>query len=180
MNPVRMEFVRAKILAGREDDEGWTFANRLDKRGDGGGGWLGGMDVLDVGCGGGLLSEVSSIEGNLIAIVVRILNCSSPQSLARVGGTTLGIDASPDNIAIATTHASQDPFLPFISPSPSSDTSLSYTKPGSLRYRHTSAEQLHAEGRKFDVVCSMEVLEHVDQPGEFLKVLGDMVKVSTM
>lgn len=33
-------------------------------------------------------------------------------------------------------------------------------------------------GRKFDLVCSMEVVEHVDEPGEFLKTLGEMVKVS--
>lgn len=105
------------------------------------------------------------------------------QSLARVGGNTLGIDASPSNITIASLHASRDPFLPF----KAEDTGLEAlsiqsgpsARPGSLRYRHTSAEQLHAEGRQFDLVCSMEVLEHVDQPGEFLKVLGDMVKVST-
>jgi hypothetical protein len=49
---------------------------------------------------------------------------------------------------------------------------------GSLEYRCTSAESLRDNGEKFDLVCSMEVLEHVDQPGEFLKCLGDMVKVS--
>jgi polyprenyldihydroxybenzoate methyltransferase/3-demethylubiquinol 3-O-methyltransferase len=48
---------------------------------------------------------------------------------------------------------------------------------GSLEYRHTSAESLRDAGEKFDVVCAMEVIEHVDEPGEFLKCLGDMVKV---
>jgi 2-polyprenyl-6-hydroxyphenyl methylase/3-demethylubiquinone-9 3-methyltransferase len=48
----------------------------------------------------------------------------------------------------------------------------------SLEYRHTSAELLRDAGEKFDVVCAMEVLEHVDEPGEFMKCLGEMVKVS--
>lgn len=58
MNPVRMEFVRNKIVSGREDDDGWSFASRKEARKDYGQTWLEGMDVLDVGCGGGLLSEV--------------------------------------------------------------------------------------------------------------------------
>lgn len=64
MNPVRMEFVRQKVLAARQDDDGWSFATRkqveakqVEEQDDQA--WLAGMDVLDVGCGGGLLSEVS-------------------------------------------------------------------------------------------------------------------------
>lgn len=97
------------------------------------------------------------------------------QTLARLGGDVVAIDASAHNIAIARTHASCDPLLPFVDEhgaGPSTPASI----PGRLEYRHTSAEALHAAGEKFDVVCSMEVLEHVDQPGEFLKCLGDMVK----
>jgi hypothetical protein len=58
MNPVRMEFVRGKVKSAREDDDGWSFASRHDVKRDHGQAWLQGMDVLDVGCGGGLLSEV--------------------------------------------------------------------------------------------------------------------------
>lgn len=65
--------------------------------------------------------------------------------------------------------------LPFTN-EPSSSTLP--TSESALRYRHTSAEALQAEGAMFDVVCSMEVLEHVDAPGEFMKCLGSMVKVS--
>ncbi|KAJ9117516.1 hypothetical protein QFC22_004366 [Naganishia vaughanmartiniae] len=174
MNPTRMEFVRQKIAQGVQDDEGWSFVkrDRVDEQGrlikwEGEaakrvrGKWLEGLDVLDVGCGGGLLSE----------------------SLARVGGNVLGIDASSHNIAIASLHASQDPFLPFQSDSPLVASTSQLTDPakqegkaGSLRYRHTSAEELLKEGKQYDVVCSMEVLEHVDSPGEFLKCLADMVK----
>lgn len=85
----------------------------------------------------------------------------------------LAIDATAPNIAIARTHASADPLLPYVD-----ETGVQANKavPGRLEYRHTSAEALRAAGEKFDVVCSMEVLEHVDEPGEFLKCLGDMVK----
>ena len=55
-----------------------------------------------------------------------------------------------------------------------------YHAQGSLEYRHTSAEALRDEGEQFDLVCAMEVLEHVDQPGEFLKCLGDMVRVGAL
>lgn len=87
--------------------------------------------------------------------------------MARLGADTIGIDASESNIAIATLHASKDPFLPF-----NKDGNV----PGSLTYKHTPAESLRDQGEQFDVVCAMEILEHVDQPGEFMKCLGDMVK----
>lgn len=73
MNPTRMEFVRQKVVQGLQDNEGWSFEkrDRVDDAGNlkrwegmasvkGKGKWLEGMDVLDVGCGGGLLSEASS------------------------------------------------------------------------------------------------------------------------
>ncbi len=111
------------------------------------------------------------------------------QSLARLGGDVVGADASESNITIANLHASRDPFLPYSPslpeiPASTSWSSLPSTPPkrqttgrGSLEYRHTSAEALRDAGETFDLICAMEVLEHVDEPGEFLKSLGNMVKV---
>jgi 2-polyprenyl-6-hydroxyphenyl methylase/3-demethylubiquinone-9 3-methyltransferase len=49
MNPVRVQFVRQKLLEiSRERDEEHISLSEV----------LHGLDVLDVGCGGGLLSEV--------------------------------------------------------------------------------------------------------------------------
>lgn len=107
------------------------------------------------------------------------------QSLTRLGANTLGIDASPANIAIASLHASQDPaFSPFFSP-PSGTLEQESMKgnnekgKGKLSYEHTSVEDLLARvgPSSFDVVCSMEVLEHVDNPREFLKSCASLVKV---
>ena len=81
-----------------------------------------------------------------------------------MGGQTLGVDASTDNIKIASLHASRDPKL----------------VGGQLEYRDISAEQLLEDGGmtgRFDVVCSMEVVEHVDNPASFLRSLADLTKV---
>lgn len=51
MNPVRVQFIREKLLeAARERDGEQASTSKT----------LHGLDVLDVGCGGGLLSEVST------------------------------------------------------------------------------------------------------------------------
>lgn len=92
----------------------------------------------------------------------------TPQSLARLGGQTLGIDASESNVRIASMHASADPLFSPSSPSPSC----------SLGYRNISAEELLKSDEKFDVVCSMEVIEHVDNPATFLVTCAELVKVN--
>ncbi|KAF8966243.1 S-adenosyl-L-methionine-dependent methyltransferase [Flammula alnicola] len=134
MNPVRMQFIRDKLLEVAQDEN--------PELGSEGGEVLRGLDVLDIGCGGGLLSE----------------------SLARMGANTLGIDASESNIAIASLHASVDPKL---SP-PTSSSNLSYL--------HGPAEALLVQPKRYDVVCSMEVLEHVENPAEFLSTCAQLVK----
>jgi SAM-dependent methyltransferase len=87
------------------------------------------------------------------------------QSLARLGAKTLGVDASEANISIAKLHAAQDPKL--AQPGPST----------SLSYLHTPAEVLLKEAKRYDVVCSMEVLEHVDNPPAFLDTCAKLLKV---
>jgi polyprenyldihydroxybenzoate methyltransferase/3-demethylubiquinol 3-O-methyltransferase len=146
MNPTRVEYIRQKLLNRSEPE--WTFETRHAHPAEGGTGkWLKDMNVLDVGCGGGLLAE----------------------SLARLGGDVLAIDAGRENIEIARIHAESDPFLPI------GDRARGGEK---LEYRCVPAERLREEGKQFDLVTSMEVIEHVDEPGQFLKCLGDMVKVS--
>ncbi|KAF7316836.1 Ubiquinone biosynthesis O-methyltransferase, mitochondrial [Mycena chlorophos] len=127
MNPVRMRFIREKLLETARDEEPLLPDVPVLKD----------LDVLDVGCGGGLLSE----------------------SLARLGANTLGIDASESNISIAQLHAAQDSGL---------STRLSYL--------HTPAEVLLQQPKRYDVVCSMEVVEHVDNPSTFLRTCAELVK----
>lgn len=84
------------------------------------------------------------------------------QSLARLGANTLGVDASKSNIAIAKHHATLDPAL---------------SQSQNLSYIHNSAESLLSDSKRYDVVCSMEVLEHVDNPAGFLSACAELLKV---
>lgn len=84
-----------------------------------------------------------------------------------MGAKTLAIDASEANIRIAEAHAIQDPKLTPIDPS----------IPKPLTYRHATSHDLVNEGRQFDLVCSLEVVEHVDNPADFLESCANLVKV---
>ncbi|KAL0094557.1 S-adenosyl-L-methionine-dependent methyltransferase [Phycomyces blakesleeanus] len=99
-----------------------------------------GLRMLDIGCGGGLLSE----------------------SLCRLGGTVVGADASGDNIKMAKLHSRKDPML--------------WKGPGKLDYRHTTAEDLLAAEESFDVVLAMEIIEHVNQPLDFLRTCAQLTR----
>lgn len=98
------------------------------------------------------------------------------QSLARLGANTLAIDASGSNITTAQTHAALDPSLRVLN-SPLPSTAEGGTQRNTLEYRHTAAERLVEEGKTFDVVCAMEVVEHVEDPRGFLECLMQLTKV---
>ncbi len=98
---------------------------------------LSGLRVLDVGSGGGLLCE----------------------ALARLGPASVkGVDASPDNVAMARTHAAGDPTL------------------WPLSYAHAMAESLVAKGEQYDLVTSVEVIEHVSDPSLFAALCLQLVR----
>lgn len=82
------------------------------------------------------------------------------EPMARLGAEVTGIDASEKNIAIARTHAEQSG-VP-------------------VQYRAASAEALAAEGRQFDVVLTMEVLEHVADVASFMQAACALVRPGGM
>ena len=75
MNPVRVDFIR-QTLSQQLSLEAVTPNLQLK-----------GLTILDVGCGGGILSE----------------------ALSRLGATVTSVDPSSDNIAVAARHSSNDP-----------------------------------------------------------------------
>lgn len=94
---------------------------------------LAGLRLVDIGCGGGLLSE----------------------PLTRLGARVTGIDAGERNIAIALRHAGESELA--------------------IDYRQATAEALAEAGERFDVVLSMEVLEHVSDPAGFMAACAELV-----
>jgi 2-polyprenyl-6-hydroxyphenyl methylase/3-demethylubiquinone-9 3-methyltransferase len=74
---------------------------------------------------------------------------------SRLGADTLGIDASERNVAIARRHAR-------LSGAP-------------VRYAHALPEQLVDQAGTFDIVMSLEVVEHVADLPEFLRWVAGLV-----
>ncbi|MBW4048686.1 MAG: bifunctional 2-polyprenyl-6-hydroxyphenol methylase/3-demethylubiquinol 3-O-methyltransferase UbiG [Proteobacteria bacterium] len=96
---------------------------------------LQGARVLDIGCGGGILSE----------------------SMSAQGAEVTGIDLGDKALKVARLHAL--------------DAGIK------VDYRLVSAEQLAAEQpRGFDVVCCMEMLEHVPRPASIVQAAAELVR----
>ena len=75
---------------------------------------------------------------------------------ARLGADVVGADAAARNIPVAQAHAQQSGL--------------------SIDYRHTTAEQLVADGELFDVILNMEVVEHVVNPQTYLSSCRQLLK----
>lgn len=120
LNPVRLAYIRDRLC---------HYLGRLPKERTP----LSSLRILDIGCGGGLLSE----------------------PLARMGADVTGIDLAPSHIDGARRHAKE--------------TGLD------IEYRVISVEDLKEDGARFDVVCAMEVVEHVPNQRAFLRTAAKLV-----
>jgi 2-polyprenyl-6-hydroxyphenyl methylase/3-demethylubiquinone-9 3-methyltransferase len=72
------------------------------------------------------------------------------EPLARLGAAVTGIDAAAENVEVARLHAAQSGLA--------------------IDYRHGSVEALR--GERFDLVTSLEVIEHVTDPAAFIAGLA--------
>ena len=97
---------------------------------------LQGKDVVDIGCGGGILTD----------------------AMARSGARVLGVDLATKSLKVAQLHALE-------------------AQTPNVRYQEISAEALAAERpESFDVVTSMEMLEHVPDPASIVRACATLVK----
>jgi 2-polyprenyl-6-hydroxyphenyl methylase/3-demethylubiquinone-9 3-methyltransferase len=78
------------------------------------------------------------------------------EPLARLGATVTGIDPGEKNIGVARLHANQSGLA--------------------IDYRAATAEDLAADGARFDIVLAMEVIEHVADIDLFLDACAKLVK----
>ncbi|MEC9065747.1 MAG: bifunctional 2-polyprenyl-6-hydroxyphenol methylase/3-demethylubiquinol 3-O-methyltransferase UbiG [Pseudomonadota bacterium] len=90
---------------------------------------LAGRSAIDVGCGAGLLCE----------------------PLARLGAAVTGVDAAPENVAAAASHA----------------------RGAGLDIRYVAGDVAALDLGTFDLVTSMEVIEHVADKRAFLAALAE-------
>lgn len=110
INPLRVDYIRSRV-------------DLKDKK------------VLDVGCGGGILSE----------------------ALASLGAHVVGIDLSKPLIEVAKLHQLE------------SGTNV--------EYHHISVESFAKHNSyKFDVICCLEMLEHVPNPLSIIKGISELAK----
>lgn len=103
------------------------------------------LNLLDIGCGGGILSE----------------------PLARLGGKVTAIDASKKNIEIAKAHSKEQNL--------------------NINYINTTSEDLSKKKKEcFDIIFCLEIIEHVQNPEDFLSTClamlkpGGLIFISTM
>lgn len=78
------------------------------------------------------------------------------EPLSRMGADVTGVDASETNIGIASTHAKESGL--------------------NITYLATTSEALAAAGEQYDVVLTMEVVEHVADVELFMQSSASMVK----
>lgn len=123
-NPCRIDFILTSLKKELDLSEDMPLTPLKD------------LDILDVGCGGGLISE----------------------PMTRLGANVTAIDASEKNIKIASLHAEQSGL--------------------SINYQCSSAEELlEAEPEKrYDIVLSLEIIEHVNNPEEFIRTCCKLLK----
>ena len=118
-NPIRILYIKENIIK--------TF-NLNEKKNP-----LQNIKILDIGCGGGLLSE----------------------PMCRLGAKVTAIDASEKNINVAKFHSKKNNL--------------------NIDYICTSPEKLKGENQ-FDVILNMEIVEHVNDVGFFLKSCSKLLK----
>lgn len=91
--------------------------------------------LVDVGCGGGILAEAMAQRG---ALVTGIDMGEAPLSVARLHQLESGVEVD---------------------------------------YRHSTAEQLAEEqAGHYDIVCCLEMLEHVPEPGQVIAACAELAK----
>ncbi len=131
MHSTRMLFIQERI--NKRFSKFKSFNEILEKK-----------KILDLGCGGGLLSE----------------------TIANLGGNVTGIDSSEELIRMAKERAIKNKYK--------------------INYKKSTIEQFAKKKNKFDIIISLEVIEHVKDYKAFLDNIfkclnpGGLIIISTI
>lgn len=128
VNPLRLEFIKTNLK------------NKLNN--------LSNLEILDIGCGGGILSESMAIDPDLS------------------NSTITGIDLSENAINIAKLHLEE------------TKTNNINPGSINLKYYVSSVEDFLENNpeQKFDVITCLELLEHVPDPGSIINSIKKLLK----
>ncbi len=147
MNPLRLGFIRDKAIA-------HFSLNPPLLAEEGRVGALAGLTLLDVGCGGGLLSE----------------------PLARLGAQVTGIDASERNIKVAALHAQQSGVEVEYRVATPEELVASGQWPVDSKNNPALTTNHQSLATSFDIVLALEIVEHVADVDLFMRSVCSLVK----
>jgi 2-polyprenyl-6-hydroxyphenyl methylase/3-demethylubiquinone-9 3-methyltransferase len=147
MNTIRVEYILANqilsasgSLSPSESESPFPFS---------------GLKALDVGCGGGLLSE----------------------SLARLGASVTAIDPSKELVEQAQRHSQLDPRTRSIDYRGGwTVEQLAAAEEESSESESSSSSSSSSDTTKFDVICLLEVIEHVTDVDSILSSIRSLLK----
>nr|CAD7423437.1 unnamed protein product [Timema monikensis] len=141
MNTLRVPFIRDGLISSGQTNPSFNETNHP----------LEGLKILEVGCGGGILTEVR---------VSKFMYSYIGRPLARLGAEVTGVDASESMIETAQLHANKDPEIA-----------------SRLTYIHNTIEEHTSTHHEFyNAVIASEVLEHVTEKNLFVEACSSALK----
>lgn len=128
ITPIRMKYITDNVASHFNIQESKNFRNAKKQNP------FHNLEILDAGCGGGLLSL----------------------PLARLGAKVHGIDLGKENIEQAVQESKKEGL--------------------NILFENIAVQALEERNKNYDLVICSEVLEHVDDPNEFINSLSKKIK----
>eukprot|EP01133_Synstelium_polycarpum_P005754 gene5754-6661_t len=110
----------------------------------------------------GVISNTASASSPFQGLKIIDIGCGAgllTESLGRLGADVVGLDAADNNISMAISHARLDSKL------------SAKLDNNTMSYMVTTIENhVETNNEAYDIVCSLEVIEHVENPRQFVKM----------
>ena len=141
INPLRLQWIAQQISSHFFHEKSKNFSGTLN--------------ILDVGCGGGILSEGLALQ--LPELLKNQANITNITNITNININVFAIDLSEDALEVAKLHL--------------------FESNAKVEYSLISAEDFAAQNpAKFDVITCMEMLEHVPSPQSTISACAKLLK----